>query len=144
MADMKEQQDRLIRLKRRRAFAWVACFALLFGMLAMPMTPTMPRTQGEQVVWGSFCTGNGTQLVATPLGLVGKVSQRAPDGGEHSSMQHCPCCSGSLSLVALPGGQTFGVFTIFEPVRFPSAILVFHAPPRQQWPSLNPRASPRV
>jgi hypothetical protein len=141
MADMKEQQDRLISLKRRRAFAWVACFALLFGMLAMP---TMPRTQGEQVVWGSFCTGNGTQLVATPLGLVSKVSQRTPDSNEHSSMQHCPCCSAALSLVAIPAGQTFGMFTIFEPVRFPTAILVFHAPPRQLWPGLNPRASPRV
>jgi hypothetical protein len=110
----------------------------------MPMTPTMPRTQGEQVVWGSFCTGNGTQLVATPLGLVSKVSQRTPDSSEHSSMQHCPCCSAALSLVAIPAGQTFGMFTIFEPVRFPTAILVFHAPPRQLWPGLNPRASPRV
>jgi hypothetical protein len=144
MADMKEQQDRLLSLKRRRAFAWVACFALLFGMLAMPMTPTMPRTQGEQVVWGSFCTGNGTQGVATPLGLVGKVSQRTPDGGEHSSMQHCPCCSGSLSLVAVPSGQAFGMFMIFEPVRFPTAIPVFHGAQRLHWSSLNPRASPRV
>lgn len=144
MADMKEQQDRLLSLKRRRAFAWVACFALLFGMLAMPMTPTMPRTQGEQVVWGSLCTGNGTQRVATPLGLVGKVSQRTPDGGEHSLMQHCPCCSGSLSLVAVPSGQAFGMFMIFEPVRFPTAILVFHGAQRLHWPSLNPRASPRV
>jgi hypothetical protein len=144
MADMKKQQDRIISLKRRRAFAWVACFALLFGMLAMPMTPTMPRSAGEQVVWGNFCTGNGTQWVATPLGLVSKVSEPNPGGSEHSSMQHCPCCSGSLSWVAIAGGQTFGMLTIFEPLRFPTAILVFHAPPRQQWPALNPRASPRV
>lgn len=144
MAGMKEQQEKIISLKRRRAFAWVACFALLFGMLAMPMTPTMPRTQGEQVVWGNFCTGTGTQRVATPLGLVSRVSQRVPDNGDHSTMQHCPCCSGSLSLVAIASGPAFGSFTIFEPIRFPTAVLVFHAPPRLLWPSLNPRASPRV
>jgi hypothetical protein len=141
MADMKEQQHSLISRKRRRAFAWVACFALLFGMLAMPMTPTMPRTQGEQWVWGSFCTGSGTRLVATSLGL---IDQAPPSRDEHVAMQHCACCSGSLTMVAIPVGGSFGLFAIIEPVRFPSPVLVFHGPPRLQWPSLNPRASPRV
>lgn len=141
MADMKKQERTLISLKRRRAFAWVACFALLFGMLAMPMTPTMPRTQGERVVWGSFCTGSGTRLVATPIS---SADQSSPERNDHALMEHCPCCSGVLSMVAIPADNQPGFIVFVQPVRLPDAILVFHAPPRVLWPNLNPRASPRV
>lgn len=140
MADMKEQQKKIINLKRRRAFAWIACFALLFGMLAMPMTPTMPRTQGERLVWGSFCTANGERLVATSIG---SINQRIPDGG-HGSMQHCPCCSGALAMVAVPAGNQLGFLVLIQPLRLQNAALVFHTPARLLWPTQNPRASPRV
>ncbi|MFJ3482935.1 DUF2946 domain-containing protein [Pseudomonas sp. NPDC090202] len=138
---MKTQQNTSTRLQRRRAFAWVACFALLFGMLAMPMTPTMPRPQGEQLIWGSFCTGSGTQWVATSVGL---VEQGMPLPDNHAGMQHCPCCSGSLTMVAIPAGTSLGLFTAVEAPHFPSDVVVFVPPPRLQWPSLSPRASPRV
>jgi len=141
MADMKEQQRTLISLKRRRAFAWVACFALLFGMLAMPMTPTMPRTQAERVVWGSFCTGSATRLVATALL---PADQGTPERSDHALMEHCPCCSGAMSMVAIPADNQPGFIVFIQPIRLPDAILVFHAPPRVLWPNLNPRASPRV
>lgn len=142
MADMKEQQKNVIRLKRRRAIAWIACFALLFGMLAMPMTPTMPRSQGEQWAWGSFCTGSGgSRVLATQIST---GDQHIPAPQPHTIMQHCACCSGSLTMVAVPTGMGFGLFSLVEPVRFTTAVVVFHAPPRLQWPTLNPRASPRV
>jgi len=141
MADMKEQQRTFISLKRRRAFAWVALFGLLFAMLAMPMTPTMPRTQGEQLVWGSFCTGSGTRLVATSIA---PADQGAPERNDHVLMQHCPCCSGALSMVAVPSGNQLGFLVFVQQVHLPAAVLVFHAPPRILWPNLNPRASPRV
>lgn len=138
---MREQQEKIISLKRRRAFAWVACFALLFGMLAMPMTPTMPRTQGEQVVWGTLCTGQGTRLVATSIA---PVDQQAPAHNDHAAMQHCPCCSGALTMVAVPAGNQLGFFTFIKPVRLTSTVLVIQAAPRLIWPTINPRASPRV
>ncbi|MFY1665191.1 DUF2946 domain-containing protein [Pseudomonas sp. Pseu.R1] len=138
---MKPQQSSLISHKRRRAFAWIACFALLFGMLAMPMTPTMPRTQGEQLVWGSFCTGQGTQWVATSIA---PADQGTPERNDHALMQHCPCCSGALSMVAVPSGNQLGFLVFIQPVHLLDADLLFHAPPRVLWPNLNPRASPRV
>ena len=141
MADMKEQQKILINHSRRRAFAWVACFALLFGMLAMPMTPTMPRTQGEEVVWGSFCTGQGVRLVAT---AIPSTHSQTPERNDHALMQHCPCCSGSLSMVAIPAGNQPGFFAFVLPVRLTEPVLMFNAPTRVLWPSVNPRASPRV
>ena len=85
--------------QRRMAFAWIACFAVLFNMLAMPLSGAAPKTASEQVVWGSFCTASGTKLVAISLG---KADHSAPHNDDHSTMQHCWCCSGSAPLVAIP------------------------------------------
>ncbi|TDV65885.1 DUF2946 domain-containing protein [Pseudomonas sp. LP_7_YM] len=138
---MNQQQKKIISLERRRAFAWVACFALLFGMLMMPMTPTMPRTQGDQLVGGSLCSGGGTRLVAI---TIAPVDQRNPDRNDPVLMQHCRCCSGALSMVAVPAGNQPGFIMLVQPLRLPNAVLVIHAPARVLWPNLNPRASPRV
>lgn len=141
MADMKKQQDQIITQKRRRAFAWVACFALLFGVLAMPMTPTMPRPEGERLVWGSGCTGAASRLAMTSVEVIDRQVPRHPD---IAFMQHCACCTNAMPLVAVPTSIGLGLFALVEPVRFPVAVLVLHAPPRQHWPERNPRASPRV
>ena len=141
MADMKKQQDQIITQKRRRTFAWVACFALLFGVLAMPMTPTMPRPQGERLVWGSACTGAASRLSMTPVEVIDGHTPRHPD---IAFMQHCACCTNAMPLVAVPTSIGFGLFALVEPVRFPVAVLVLRAPPRQHWPERNPHASPRV
>ena len=138
MAGMKEQEKKIISLQRRRTFAWVACFALLFGMLVMPMTPTMPQPQGEQVAWHSLCGGNGSSPAVTYPVL---ADQRVPDHG-HAAMQGCSCCSGSLSMVAVPTSMSFGFFALVPQLHFPTAVVVFPAPARLQWPT--PRASPRV
>jgi hypothetical protein len=141
MADMKKQQDQIITQKRRRAFAWVACFTLLFGVLAMPMTPTMPRPEGERLVWGSACTGAASRLAITPVEVIDKQSPYHPD---IAFMRHCDCCTHATPLVAVPTSVGLGLFALIEPVRFPVAVLVLRAPPRQHWPDRNPHASPRV
>ncbi|MGI3744343.1 MAG: DUF2946 domain-containing protein [Janthinobacterium lividum] len=141
MADMKKQQDQIITQKRRRAFAWVACFALLFGVLAMPMTPTMPRPEGERLVWGSACTGAASRLAITPVEVIDKQMPYHPD---IAFVRHCDCCTHATPLVAVPTRVGLGLFALIEPVRFPVAVLVLRAPPRQHWPDRNPHASPKV
>lgn len=79
--------------RQRLAFAWIACFAVLFNMLAMPLSGAMQRNDpglNEQLLWGSFCSSTGTKLVAISLG---KLDQQAPQNDDHSTMQHCWCCS---------------------------------------------------
>ncbi|MEB0046504.1 MULTISPECIES: DUF2946 domain-containing protein [unclassified Pseudomonas] len=130
--------------RQRLAFAWIACFAVLFNMLAMPMTGAMAQaaqSPAEQFLWSNFCTSSGTKMVAVSLGT---FEQKAPQNDDHSNMQHCWCCSGSAPLVALPGHVPQLYVVRLEPDRgLPRAAL--NAPtPRQQWPSLNPRASPLV
>ncbi|WDG55566.1 DUF2946 domain-containing protein [Pseudomonas chlororaphis] len=130
--------------RQRLAFAWIACFAVLFNMLAMPLSGAMQqsdRAPAEQLLWGSFCSSSGTKLVAISLG---KLEQQAPQNDDHSTMQHCWCCSGSAPLVALPGHAPQLYFTRFESNRSVAPPALVMPTPRQQWPSLNPRASPLV
>lgn len=57
--------------RHRLAIAWIACFAVLFNMLAMPMTGAMAQaanSPAEQLLWSSFCTGSGTKMVAINIG----------------------------------------------------------------------------
>ena len=89
--------------RRRLAFAWIACLAVLFNMLAMPLSGAMAQAASSpagQVLWSSFCTGSGMKMVAIDIGA---SDQKAPQSDSHSNMQHCWCCSGSAPLVALPG-----------------------------------------
>jgi hypothetical protein len=130
--------------RQRLAIAWIACFAVLFNMLAMPMSNAMApsaKSPAEQLLWGSFCTSSGTKMVAISLG---DIEQKAPQGDDHSNMQHCWCCSGSAPLVALPGHTPHLYYTRFEANRSLPAASLDTPTPRQQWPSLNPRASPLV
>ncbi|VEF07873.1 Protein of uncharacterised function (DUF2946) [Pseudomonas fluorescens] len=130
--------------RHRLAIAWIACFAVLFNMLAMPMSGTMAQaasSPAEQIIWSSFCTGSGMKMVAVDIGA---TDQKAPQNDPHSNMQHCWCCSGSAPLVALPGHSPQLYFARFESNRSVAPALLQTPTPRQQWPSLNPRASPLV
>lgn len=130
--------------RRRLAFAWIACFAVLFNMLAMPLSGAMAQAGGEpaeQILWSSFCTGSGMKMVAIDIGA---TDQKAPQTDSHSNMQHCWCCSGSAPLLALPGHSPQLYFARFESNRSVAPVALQAPAPRQQWPSLNPRASPLV
>ncbi|WMN18439.1 DUF2946 domain-containing protein [Pseudomonas piscis] len=128
--------------RQRLAFAWIACFAVLFNMLAMPLSGAMQSSdQGldEQLLWGSFCSSSGTKMIAISLG---KLEQKAPQDDDHSNMQHCWCCSGSAPLVALPGHAPQLYFTRFIAQPGAPQPPLEQLTPRQQWPSLNPGAPP--
>jgi hypothetical protein len=130
--------------RQRLAFAWIACFAVLFNLLAMPMTGAMAqaaKSPAEQWLWSSFCTGSGTKMVAIDIGI---ADQKTPPNDTHSNMQHCWCCSGSAPLVALPGHVPQLYFARFESNHSVAPASLETPTPRQQWPSLNPRASPLV
>ena len=130
--------------RHRLAFAWIACFAVLFNMLAMPMTGAMAQaasSPAEQLLWSSFCTGSGMKMVAIDIGA---SDQKAPQNDNHSNMQHCWCCSGGAPLLALPGHSPQLYFARYESNRSVAPVSLQTPTPRQQWPSLNPRASPLV
>ncbi len=129
--------------RQRFAIAWIACLAVLFNAFAMPMASAMQQADDpvKQLLWGSFCSSNGASLKAIALGT---LEIPAPQQDEHSTMQHCWCCSGSAPVVVLPGHVPQLYVTRFDAFRNLPAPSLQPPSPRQQWPSLNPRASPTV
>ena len=130
--------------RQRFAFAWIACFAVLFNMLAMSMGGAMASAGSEpdeQVMWSSFCTSTGTKMVAVSLGKFDTADSQKDD---HSNMQHCWCCSGAAPVVALPAHIPKLYFAAIERGHSLVPDHLKRPTPRQQWPSLNPRASPLV
>lgn len=123
--------------RRRTTSAWIACFAVLFSLLAMPLAPNAQRGTDASLLWGSFCGANA-QLAALALSDDGQPAQ-----DEHSAMQHCLCCSGSV-VVILPGGLPAGLFAWQPPLHLRHYLAPPATSPRLQWPTANPRASPEV
>ncbi|MBM3110684.1 DUF2946 domain-containing protein [Pseudomonas arcuscaelestis] len=122
----------------RLAHAWIACFAVLFNLLAMPLSAATPKTPSEQLLWGAFCSTGGTKLIAISLGPIDGAQQN----DDHSTMQHCWCCSGAAPLLALPGHPP-RLLLPAQDFTGPTVLLTASQPtPRQLWPALNPRASP--
>ncbi|WP_028695551.1 DUF2946 domain-containing protein [Pseudomonas cremoricolorata] len=123
----------------RRHIAWIACLAVLFNLLAMPLSAAASKGPAEQLLWGAFCTSGGKAL-AHVQGLAKIDLGQSQD--DHSNMQHCWCCSGAAPLLAL-GGQAPQLRT--PPQRVIGALdehPTYRPTPRQQWPGINPRASP--
>ncbi|MDQ0650957.1 DUF2946 domain-containing protein [Pseudomonas cedrina] len=127
--------------RQRFAIAWIACLAVLFNAFAMPLAAAMQQADDpvKRLLWGSFCSSNGASLKAIALG---KLEIPAPSQDDHSAMQHCWCCSGSPSLVALPGHVPQLYVMRFTAVQSLPPTQLQNPTPRQQWPSLNPRAPP--
>ena len=126
----------------RRHIAWIACLAVLFNLLAMPLSSAAPQGAAEQLLWGAFCS-TGAGKAKPDVQALAKIDL-GQQGDEHSTMQHCWCCSGAAPVLAL-GGQAPRLHTPSH-LRFgPAPPLASHQPtPRQLWPALNPRASPLV
>lgn len=124
----------------RPALAWIACFAVLFNLLAMPLSANAARAPAEQLLWGAFCSTGGTKVIAVSIGQIDPSQQN----DDHAVMQHCWCCSGNAALLALPGQAPRLLLPEFS---FDSALTSAQPTlptPRELWPSLNPRASPSV
>lgn len=124
----------------RRHIAWIACLAVLFNLLAMPLSSAASQGSAEQLLWGAFCSsGAGKALV--DVQKLAKIDLGQQDE-EHSNMQHCWCCSGSAALLALSGQA--------PQLRAPPQRVIgtvgarddYRPTPRQQWPALNPRGPP--
>ncbi|WP_313741327.1 DUF2946 domain-containing protein [Pseudomonas sp.] len=123
----------------RRHVAWIACLAVLFNMLAMPLSAATPKSSADSLLWGAFCSSAGKALVEVQ-GLA-KIDLGQPHD-EHANMQHCWCCSGAAPLLAL-GGQPLQLR--HPPQRVIGALdehPFYRLTPRQLWPGINPRASP--
>lgn len=131
-------------LSRVRTHLWLlACFAVLFNLLVMPLDRSLREPPVEQsLLLGSFCSLHGVQSL--PRSLLVQLSLDKSELTDHadSKLQSGDCCCGHAGQALLPGEYFKHLFPHF----WPDDLLLGHAPtlplPREQWPNLNPRASP--
>lgn len=144
--------------QRRRAYAWIACFAVLSHMLTMAASGGMSAHAKQMMGWGGHCLmaqqarahhdahpAHGDHAHEDHAGHhdAGPASHD-PGSSHHLMMQQCCCGAMSASLAALPAAplhfQQRIVARLASLPQPPPAALS----PRYLWPSLNPRASPAV
>ncbi len=147
--------------QRRRAYAWIACFAVLSHMLTMAASGGMSAHTKQMMGWGGHCLTaqqavshhdahhvHGDHLhgehAGNPVGQHADADSAPhdPSSSHHLMMQQCCCGAMSASLAALPAApldvQQRSVARLATLPQPPPAALS----PRYLWPSLNPRASP--
>ncbi|WP_028241536.1 hypothetical protein [Stutzerimonas azotifigens] len=126
-------------MTRRRLPAWLAGLAFLTHLLSMSL-PGMPSAEARQP---SGAHGQAPVAAEQHAGHMAPSPAQPDHGGMgHAGMLQCCCGAGHVGLAALP----------FEPPRLPEQLArrIDSLPevppalpsPRQQWPALNPRASP--
>ncbi|MBK5007909.1 DUF2946 domain-containing protein [Pseudomonas sp. S60] len=124
----------------RRHIAWIACLAVLFNLLAMPLSSAAPKGPAEQLLWGAFCSSMASKANVDVQALA-KIDL-GPQSDDSASLMNCWCCSGAAPLLALP---TPPLQLHSPPVRLAGTLsppAQYTPTPRQLWPALNPRASP--
>jgi hypothetical protein len=83
----------------RRHIAWIACLAVLFNLLAMPLSSAAPKGPAEQLLWGrSVQHGQQAKVDVQALAKI----DLGPQNDDSASMMNCWCCSGAAPLLALP------------------------------------------
>lgn len=127
-----------------RTHLWMlACFAVLFNLLAMPLDRSLRVPAIDQsLILGSFCSLHGTQSL--PKSLLAQLKLDQPELAKHadSKSQAGDCCCVYAGQALLCGDYFKHLFPRF----WPADLLLGHAHalplPREQWPKLNSRASP--
>jgi len=128
-------------MNRRRLPAWLASLALLIHLLSMPLSGLLPAESKRLLGWSGHCPLMQAQLQQSHA-LHGPAEHGGHEPATHGGMPPCCCCAGSMGVAALPGAAPL----LPQEIRGGPVLAVeagAHRPsPRQQWPALNPRASP--
>ncbi len=131
-------------MTRRRLPAWLASLALLIHLLSMPLSGLLPADAKRLLGWSGHCPLMQAQVQQAHALHPPAVHGEHDPGthGAHGGMPPCCCCAGSVGLATLPGAAPqLPQHTAGQLTRLAESHV--HRPsPRQQWPALNPRASP--
>jgi hypothetical protein len=128
-----------MHLRRRRVPIWIATFAVLLHLFAMPLMGANMRAMADT---GGHCPkADASPHAKHAVDQHQSPDEPAPQPNHHQGMPCC-CAAGAASLAAIATGTP----VLHQPRLV--ALGRLHpatAPPltpRYRWPSLNPRASP--
>ncbi|MDO7910747.1 DUF2946 family protein [Pseudomonas sp. 22-AL-CL-001] len=128
----------------RQHIAWIACFAVLFNLLAMPLSSAASRHAAQQLVWGAFCSSLSGPAKADrqTLAMLDKaVLDLTPHDLGKVELHHS-CCLGGAPLLSPPSHAPQLRHPPLRWLAYAAPSLGERPTPRQLWPALNPRASP--
>jgi hypothetical protein len=94
---------------RRSAVFWVACFAIFWANLQMPLSALADKTGGTN--WIEVCTSAGLKLIAVDT----DGSTQTP----HHQDSHCPFCRVDKDFTALSSPSVVMAFVIATNEAFP-------------------------
>ncbi len=120
----------------RRHIAWIACLAVLFNLLAMPLASAVPQGPGRAAAVGGFCSSMANKAKVDVQALA-KIDL-GPQSDDSASMMNCWCCSGAaplLALARLPAAAAQPANTVCRPAAAPAD---YQPTPRQLWPAVKP------
>jgi hypothetical protein len=124
--------------RARRAVAWIACLALLFGALSPVVARMMLAAQPDSTTWLEVCTSTGMKRVAIDVGAStdGSLPDNAAVGAE------CPFCL--LHAVAGMPESVVAPILIAPPARSlpPPVDGIWSQQPGPTWTLASPRAPP--
>lgn len=128
-------------MRRSRTTAWIALAAMLLHVLAMPLAGSLSAETKRLLGWGGYCP-LAQQFEHAGHAQISADPQDSGPAAHHGGMPQCCCGGGFAGFAALPSAA--------PPLPDPRARLLARLPaeptllpaPRQQWPALNPRASP--
>ncbi|MCQ4297747.1 DUF2946 domain-containing protein [Pseudomonas stutzeri] len=128
-------------MNRRRLPAWLASLALLIHLLSMPLSGLLPAETKRLLGWSGHCPLMQAQVQQSHA-LHEAAGHGEHEPGTHGGMPPCCCCAGSIGLAALPGASPLlPLQPVGREVRAAESRDHWSSP-REQWPALNPRASP--
>jgi hypothetical protein len=122
----------------RRAVAWIACLALLFGALSPVVARVMLAAQPDSTTWLEVCTSTGMKRVAIDVGAASDGS--LPDSAAADA--DCPFCLLHATAGLPVSVATSGLLVPQARSAPPLADGIWRQPPGPTWTLASPRAPP--
>ncbi|MEB0139652.1 MULTISPECIES: DUF2946 domain-containing protein [unclassified Undibacterium] len=124
--------------KRTTLYIWIACFAMLFNLLAPSLSHAFFAADGK-ASWVEVCSLKGSKFVSVAQDTSGNSGQ---DNVLHH-MEHCAFCASHAGAFVIPSNSStlfsvIGGHDLFPPLFYQSPSPLF------SWSEANPRGPPSI
>ncbi|MCL4773245.1 MAG: DUF2946 family protein [Burkholderiaceae bacterium] len=132
--------------RSHRLTAWIACLAVLTGVLAPSIGHLVTATRGFPLLVAELCSVNpiGRTVIRVPVAAEGEPATPTPGPTRHNTpgFAHCPACPGSADPGGPPPAAAPSFVAAVVPDRPLPALAAAPTGAAPAWTPANPRAPP--